>query len=248
MTFPATPRFDVVVVGGGIVGLATAHARGPRTRSLGRRARARAAPRHPPDRQQLQRHPLRALLRAGRAERRASPWPAARRPWRSAGNTTCRTRSPASSSSPPSPRSCRGCAELARRGAANGVERARARPGGNAPARAARPRDRPPSTCRPPASASYRAVAEKLGELVAQGGRRDPARPARCCGLVRRREDVVVRTDGTDLLAKQVVVCAGPARRRAGRRPPAPTRASGSSPSAASTRASALGPPRWSRV
>ena len=26
MTFPATPRFDVVVVGGGIVGLATAHA------------------------------------------------------------------------------------------------------------------------------------------------------------------------------------------------------------------------------
>ena len=54
----------------------------------------------------------------------------------------------------------------------------------------------------------YRAIAEKLGELVQKdGGEIHLGRAVR--SVVRRRADVVVRTDGGDLLGTQVVVCAG---------------------------------------
>ena len=54
----------------------------------------------------------------------------------------------------------------------------------------------------------YRAIAEKIGELVQKdGGEIHLGRAVR--SVVRRRADVVVRTDGGDLLGTQVVVCAG---------------------------------------
>ncbi|MGH3568224.1 MAG: L-2-hydroxyglutarate oxidase, partial [Pseudonocardia sp.] len=54
----------------------------------------------------------------------------------------------------------------------------------------------------------YRRVAEKLGELVTRSGG-EIRLGTTALRLVRRRDDVVVRTDGGDLLAAQAVVCAG---------------------------------------
>jgi L-2-hydroxyglutarate oxidase len=98
-------------------------------------------------------------------------------------------------------------AELARRGAANGVE---AHELDHAGMREHEPHVRGIAALYVPSTGicDYRAVAEKLGELVAkEGGEIQLGRSV--LRLVRRREDVVVRTDGADLLAKQVVVCAG---------------------------------------
>jgi len=58
--------YDIAVIGGGILGLATARAlneRAPRARL--RHPREGSQARHPSDRQQLGRHPLRHLLQAG---------------------------------------------------------------------------------------------------------------------------------------------------------------------------------------
>jgi L-2-hydroxyglutarate oxidase len=54
----------------------------------------------------------------------------------------------------------------------------------------------------------YRAVAEKIGELIVkEGGEVHLGRAV--TRIVRRPDDVVVRTDGGDLLGTQVVVCGG---------------------------------------
>ena len=116
-----TPRFDVVVVGGGIVGLATAHAVARTGRSVAVVEREPRLAAHQTG-QQLQRHPLRALLRPGRLQ--GAP---RRRRLRRDRRLLPRARPAArghaaSSSSPPSPRSCPGSRSSKRRGDANGVE------------------------------------------------------------------------------------------------------------------------------
>ena len=214
MTLPKTPRYEVVVIGGGIVGLATAYAAARSGRSV---AVVEREPRlgHPPDGAQLQRHPLRALLRPRWAEGAAG-----RRGVRGDRRVLPRARPAA-----PGVRQARG---------RHGARRAAADEGARPPRRRQRrrgPRARPagmrahephvrgiaalwvPST----GICDYRAVAEKLGELlVKEGGEIHLGRSV--TSLVRRRADVVVRGDGPELLGTQVVALRGPALRRAGPR------------------------------
>ena len=63
-----TDRCDIAIIGGGIVGLATAMALVERTPRLGRGARGRGPPRRAPDRPQQRRHPLGPLLQARLAQ------------------------------------------------------------------------------------------------------------------------------------------------------------------------------------
>ena len=98
-------------------------------------------------------------------------------------------------------------AELKRRGDANGVENHELDQAGM---RAHEPHVRGIAALFVPSTGitDYRAIAEKLGELVEKhGGEIHLGRAVR--SVVRRRADVVVRTDGGDLLGTQVVVCAG---------------------------------------
>ena len=98
-------------------------------------------------------------------------------------------------------------AELARRGRANGVE---AHELDQAGMREHEPHVRGIAALRVPSTGvcDFRLVAEKLGELVAkEGGEIHLGRAV--SALVPRRADVVVRTDGGDLLGGQVVACAG---------------------------------------
>ena len=98
-------------------------------------------------------------------------------------------------------------AELVRRGRANGVEVTELDADGvreREPAVSAIAGLWVPST----GICDYRAVAEKLGELlVKEGGEIHLGRSV--TSLVRRRADVVVRGDGPELLGTQVVACAG---------------------------------------
>jgi L-2-hydroxyglutarate oxidase len=98
-------------------------------------------------------------------------------------------------------------AELKRRGDANGVENHELDQAGM---RAHEPHVRGIAALFVPSTGitDYRVIAEKLGELVEKdGGEIHLGRAVR--SVVRRRADVVVRTDGGDLLGTQVVVCAG---------------------------------------
>jgi L-2-hydroxyglutarate oxidase len=98
-------------------------------------------------------------------------------------------------------------AELARRGAANGVP---ARELDQAGLRGLEPHVRGIAGLHVASTGvcDYRAVAEKLGSLVRdRGGEILLGRGV--SSLVRRRDDVVVRTDGGDVLGRQAVTCAG---------------------------------------
>ena len=98
-------------------------------------------------------------------------------------------------------------AELARRGAANGVE---VRELDAAGMRAFEPHVRGTRALHVPSTGvcDFRAIAEKIGELVQKdGGEIHLGGAVR--SVARRRADVVVRTDSGDLLGTQVVVCAG---------------------------------------
>ena len=98
-------------------------------------------------------------------------------------------------------------AELKRRGDANGVESHELDQAGM---REHEPHVRGLRALFVPSTGvtDYRAIAEKIGELVQKdGGEIQLGRAVR--SVVRRRADVVVRTDGGDLLGTQVVVCAG---------------------------------------
>ena len=175
-------------------------------RALGRRRRARAAARDAPDRPQLQRHPLRALLRAGRAEGAAR-----RRGLRGDRRVLPRAR--------PAARGVRQARrrDRARRAAADGGARSGAATptASRATSSTRRACARTSRTCAgSPALfvpstgiCDYRAVAEKLGELVVkEGGEIHLGRSVR--QVVRRRADVVVRGDGPATCSARQVVAA----------------------------------------
>ena len=214
MTLPATPRFDVVVVGGGIVGLATAHAVARTGRSVAVVEREPQLARHQTGNNSNVIHSglyyapggLKARLAvAGCAETVAF----CRRfdlPHAVTGKLVVATE----------PEELPRLAELARRGAANGVE---AHELDQAGMREHEPHVRGIAALHVPSTGitDYRLIAEKLAELVAkEGGEIHVGRPV--TKLRRRASDVVVRTEAGDLLAKQVVVLRRPALRRGGAR------------------------------
>ncbi|BBG03459.1 MULTISPECIES: L-2-hydroxyglutarate oxidase [Pseudonocardia] len=96
---------------------------------------------------------------------------------------------------------------LARRGEANGVENHRLDEHGM---KTYEPDVRGLAALWVPSTGicDYRSVAEKLGELVEKGGGEVHLGRA-VTGFARRPSDVVVRTSGGDLLGKRVVVCGG---------------------------------------
>ncbi|HTF55291.1 MAG TPA: L-2-hydroxyglutarate oxidase [Pseudonocardia sp.] len=98
-------------------------------------------------------------------------------------------------------------AELARRGLANGVECHELDAAG---ARRIEPAVRAIAALRVPGTGvcDFRLITEKLAELLVDAGGELLLR-RRVLRLVRRREDVVVRTGSGELLARRVVACAG---------------------------------------
>jgi L-2-hydroxyglutarate oxidase len=202
---PPTPRFDVVVVGGGIVGLATAHAVARTGRSVAVVEREKQVATHQTGNNSNVIHSGLYYAPGGYKARLAVAGCAETvafcrehdLPHRVTGKLVVATE----------PEELPRMAELARRGAANGVE---AHELDQAGMRAYEPHVRGIAALYVPSTGvcDYRLIAEKLGELVQkEGGEIHLERPVR--QLVRRGDDVVVRTGSGDLLAAQVVVCAG---------------------------------------
>ena len=202
---PATPRFDVVVVGGGIVGLATAHA-------VSRTGRSVAV---------VEREPRLAIHQTGRNSNvihsglyYAPGGHKARLAVAGCAETVafCRTHGLPHAVTgklvvATEPAELPRLAELKRRGDANGVPSTELDAAGM---RAHEPHVSGLRALHVPSTGitDFRAIAEKLGELVEkEGGVIHLGRAVR--RVVRRRADVVVRTDEGDLLGRQVVVCAG---------------------------------------
>ncbi|HET6260476.1 MAG TPA: L-2-hydroxyglutarate oxidase [Pseudonocardia sp.] len=205
MTFPVTPKFDVVVVGGGIVGLATAHAVARTGRSVAVVEREQRLGTHQTGHNSNVIHSglyyapggLKARLAVAGCAETVAFCREHDLPHEVTGKLVVATE----------PEELPRMAELARRGAANGVPVHELDQAGM---RQHEPHVRGIAALHVPSTGicDYRLVAEKIGELVAkEGGEIHVGRSV--LRLVRRREDVLVRSDGTDLLAKQVVVCAG---------------------------------------
>ncbi len=203
--FSATPRFDVVVVGGGIVGLATAHAVARTGRSVAVVEREQQLAKHQTGNNSNVIHSglyyapggLKARLAVAGCAETVAFCREYDLPHEVSGKLVVATEAEEL------PR----IAELVRRGAANGVEVHMLDQAGM---RVYEPHVRGIAALHVPSTGicDYRMVAEKIGELVTKdGGEVHLGRAVR--QLVRRREDVVVRTDSGDLLGSQVVVCAG---------------------------------------
>jgi (S)-2-hydroxyglutarate dehydrogenase len=206
VTVPApTPRFDVVVVGGGIVGLATAYAavRAGRTVAVVEREPRLAS--HQTGHNSNVVHSglyyapggLKARLAVAGCAETAAFCREHDLPHEVTGKLVVAT----------DPAELPRLAELARRGAANGVEVHELDQTG---IRRHEPHVRGIAALYVPSTGvcDFRLIAEKIGELVGkEGGEIHLGRTV--LRLVRRRGDVVVRTDRGDLLAAQVVVCAG---------------------------------------
>jgi (S)-2-hydroxyglutarate dehydrogenase len=206
LSAPGTPRADVVVVGAGIVGLATARALRRAGRSVVVLDAADRVAAHQTGHNSNVIHSglyyqpgsdKARLAVAGRDETVAF-CRAHDLPHRVGGKLVVATE----------PGELPRLAELARRGRANGVE---CHELDGAGAGRFEPSVRALAALRVPGTGvcDFRLVAEKLAELlVAEGGRLLLGR--RVTRLVRRRSDVVVRTgSGGELLADRVVCCAG---------------------------------------
>ena len=200
-----TPRFDVVVVGGGIVGLATAHAVARTGRSVAVVEREPRLAAHQTGNNSNVIHSglyyapggYKARLAVAGCAETVAFCRAHDLPHEVTGKLVVATE----------PEELPRLAELKRRGDANGVENHELDPAGM---RAHEPHVRGIAALFVPSTGitDYRVIAEKLGELVEKdGGEIHLGRAVR--SVVRRRADVVVRTDGGDLLGTQVVVCAG---------------------------------------
>jgi L-2-hydroxyglutarate oxidase len=200
-----TPRYDVVVVGGGIVGLATAHAVARTGRSVAVVEREPRLAAHQTGNNSNVIHSglyyapggYKARLAVAGCAETVAFCRAHDLPYEVTGKLVVATE----------PDELPRLAELKRRGDANGVENHELDQAGM---RAHEPHVRGIAALFVPSTGitDYRAIAEKLGELVEKdGGEIHLGRAVR--SVVRRRADVVVRTDGGDLLGTQVVVCAG---------------------------------------
>ncbi len=200
-----TPSYDVVVVGGGIVGLATAYAVARSGRSVAVVERELQLARHQTGHNSNVIHSglyyapggLKARLAVAGCAETVAFCREHDLPHEVTGKLVVATE----------PDELPRLAELARRGAANGVE---VRELDAAGMREIEPHVRGIAALHVPSTGvcDYRLVADKIGELVVKdGGEIHLGRGV--TRLVRRRGDVVVRTDGPDLLATHVVVCAG---------------------------------------
>jgi (S)-2-hydroxyglutarate dehydrogenase len=200
-----TPRFDVVVVGGGIVGLATAHAVARTGRSVAVVEREPRLAVHQTGNNSNVIHSGLYYAPGGHKARLAVAGCAETVAFCRAHDLPHEVTGKLVVATEPDelPR----LAELKRRGDANGVENHELDPAGM---REHEPHVRGIRALFVPSTGitDYRAIAEKLGELVVkEGGEIHLGRAVR--QVVRRRADVVVRTDAGDVLGRQVVACAG---------------------------------------
>jgi L-2-hydroxyglutarate oxidase len=201
----STPSFDVVVVGGGIVGLATAHAAVRTGRTVAVVEREQQLAKHQTGNNSNVIHSGLYYAPGGFKARLAVAGCAETVAFcrehdllhEVTGKLVVATE----------PEELPRMAELKRRGDANGVENHELDQAGM---RQHEPHVRGIAALYVPSTGitDYRAIAEKIGELVAkEGGEIHLGRAVQ--QIVRRASDVVVRTDAGDLLGKQVVVCAG---------------------------------------
>ncbi|MGI5131820.1 L-2-hydroxyglutarate oxidase [Pseudonocardia sp. CA-107938] len=200
-----TPSYDVVVVGGGIVGLATAWAAVRAGKSVAVVEREQRLAAHQTGNNSNVIHSglyyapggLKARLAVAGCAETKSFCRTHDLPVEETGKLVVATE----------PEELPRLAELARRGAANGVE---AHELDQAGMRAHEPHVRGIAALWVPSTGitDFRRVAEKLGELVQEaGGDIFLGRPVQ--QVLRRRRDVVVRTGLGDLIGSRVVVCAG---------------------------------------
>lgn len=202
---PPTPRYDVVVVGGGIVGLATAYAVARSGRSVAVVERESRLADHQTGNNSNVIHSglyyapggYKARLAVAGCAETVAFCRAHELPHNVSGKLVVATETDEL------PR----LAELERRGNANGVENHWLDQAGM---RRYEPHVRGLAALWVPSTGvcDYRAIAEKLGELVVSGGGETFLGRA-VTGLARRAGDVVVRSEAGDLLGTQVVVCGG---------------------------------------
>ena len=201
----STPRFDLVVVGGGIVGLATAHAALRTGRSVAVVEREPRLANHQTGNNSNVIHSGLYYAPGGYKARLAVAGCAETvafcrehdLPHQVCGKLVVATE----------PEELPRMEELERRGKANGVENHRLDQAGM---REHEPDVRGLAALWVPSTGicDYRSVAEKLGELIEKdGGEVHLGRAV--TGIVRRPDDVIVRTGQGDLLGTQVVVCGG---------------------------------------
>ncbi|GAA4967265.1 L-2-hydroxyglutarate oxidase [Pseudonocardia tropica] len=202
---PATPRYDLVVVGGGIVGLATAYAATRNGLSVAVVEREQRLANHQTGNNSNVVHSGLYYAPGGYKARLAVAGCAETiafcrehdLPHQVCGKLVVATE----------PEELPRLDELARRGDANGVENHRLDEHG---IRTYEPDVRGLAALWVPSTGitDYRLVAEKLGELVEKnGGEVHLGRTV--TGLARRPSDVVVRTTRGDLLGTRAVVCGG---------------------------------------
>ncbi|MEQ3554718.1 L-2-hydroxyglutarate oxidase [Pseudonocardia nematodicida] len=205
MSLPPTPSYDLVVVGGGIVGLATAYAATNAGLSVAVVEREMRLANHQTGNNSNVIHSGLYYAPGGYKARLAVAGCAEtvafcrehELPHQVCGKLVVATE----------PEELPRLDELARRGDANGVENHRLDEHGM---REHEPDVRGLAALWVPSTGicDYRSIAEKLGELVEkQGGEVHLGRTV--TGFARRPADVVVRTQRGDLLGKRVVVCGG---------------------------------------